>query len=100
MGDHPSPVATTIATWVYQLHASGTTSAHEGVLAACEAVAAAADQKAGDAAGMALIDAISEILEGSEPGDISAAASAIYGDRVGSALGDGERSERTARLRR
>ena len=100
MGDHPSPVATTLATWVYQLHASGTDAAHEGIAVACRAVAEATDEAVGEAAGMALVAAVSEGLNAEDPAGVAAAAAEIYGERVSGALGEGDREERKARIRR
>ncbi len=100
MSDVPDALATTIATWLYQLHAAGEPATHDGIRRACEAVRAAEAPQAGEEAGRALVREVEELLGGSEPDHDEAAARAAYGDRVGRALGEGDRDARTAAIRR
>lgn len=100
MTDHPGSLATTLATWVYVLHASGVPSGHDAVRTQCDAVAAATNAESGDAAGLALVGAIEDLLEGDDPDAVRAVASALYGDRLGPAFDTDDRSERTASIRR
>lgn len=100
MSDPRDQVATTFATWVYVLHAAGTPASHDGIRSACEAVSAATDAEAGDAAGLALVDAIAGLVGDGSREAIAAAARAVYGDRAVDGLGEGDRDARNARIRR
>lgn len=94
------PVATTIATWVYVLHAAGSPATHDRVRAVCESVAAASNAETGDAAGLALIDAVASLIGDGSPDAIRDAARALYGGRAAEGLGAGDRDARNARIRR
>lgn len=89
------------ATWVYLLHVSGVDPADEGLAAQCAALDAAEDREVGDAAGLALVRRVSELVgDRVDPDAVKALADGVYPDRVGNDLGDGARSERTARIRK
>jgi len=87
--------AYTFATWVFLLHASGVESVETTVRDHCIAIVEATDEETGEAAVMALIDNVSGGL-----GDgVEALAGALYGDRVSSEMGEGNRAERSRRIR-
>lgn len=100
MTDHPGSLATTLATWVYVLHASGAPASHDGVRGHCEAVAAATNAESGDAAGLSLVDAVQELLDGDDPAAVQAVGEALYGDRLAGGFDGEDRSDRTAAIRR
>jgi hypothetical protein len=87
----------TFATWVFTLHVAGVRASDPQVAEACEAVLRATEAGAGNAAGEQLVARVRELLG---DGDVSAAATKLYGDRVRSDLGDGDRDSRTSRIRR
>jgi hypothetical protein len=94
-------VKLTFSTWVYQLFAAGVMPDDATLHERCSAVQGAADRTAGDAAGASLVDRVGEILGGgSEPETVTAAARKLYGDRASTGLGDGDREERTQRIRK
>ncbi len=90
----------TFATWVFLLHVDGEKAEVEGVVAACDAILAAEDEGAGNAAGESLVSAIRGLLEGDAPEQLLGAASALYGVRTAATLGQGDRVERTSRIRK
>jgi hypothetical protein len=93
-------IHTTLATWVYVLHADGMEASDTEVRRACEAVAAAADEVAGEAAGAVLIQAVASHCSSDAPADVLAAASALYGDRASATLGQGDRDACVKAIRR
>lgn len=90
----------TCATWVYQLHIAGIPPADAELERSCTEVERATDRAAGEAAGEALVRRTGELLSGAEPNDVLSFARRMYGDRVGSEIGAGERDERTTRIRK
>jgi hypothetical protein len=94
-------VTLTFSTWVYQLFAAGVEPGDAVVQDHCRAVRDATDRGAGDSAGAGLVARVSELLAGSvEPDAVAAAARTLYGDRVATGLGDGDRDERIHRIRK
>lgn len=94
-------VKLTFTTWVYQLFAAGVVPDDPAVHARCAAVQSATDRTTGDAAGASLVERVGEILgDAAEPSAVAAAARQLYGDRVASDLGAGDREERTQRIRK
>jgi len=98
MSDPARRNATTFATWVYVLFADGVAPQDEAVASGCHAVRDAADEATGDAAGEALVDTVAARIDAA--GGLAQAASALYGDRVSTELGAGDREARTQRIRR
>src|SRR5688572_26106735 len=90
----------TIATWVYTLHLDGIAAADEGIRSACDAIRAATEASAGNAAAERLVAGIRELVPKGEPATVAAAATKLYGDRVKDDLGVGDRSDRTSRIRK
>ena len=90
----------TVATWVYTLHVDGVVAANEGVRSACDAIRAATDPAAGNAAAERLVAGIRELVPSGDPQAIAAAARSLYGDRAKDDLGAGDRVERTSRIRK
>ena len=88
----------TVATWVFSLHVAGATSSDQAINDACENVIAATNETAGNAAGDLLVARISELL-GSNA-DVTAACTALYPDAIRTDMGDGDRLDRTARIRK
>lgn len=94
-------VKLTFATWVYQLFAAGVAPDDETLHERCKAVQNAPDRTTGDAAGAALVDRVGELIGASHDADaVTAAAKRLYGERVATALGEGDRDERTQRIRK
>ena len=93
-------IHTTLATWIYVLHADGMEAFDPAVVSACEAVAAARDAVAGEAAGATLVAAVAGHCTSDAPTDVLAVASALFGDRAGGGLGEGDRDARTKAIRR
>jgi hypothetical protein len=90
----------TLATWVYVLHTLGIAGVDARVAQACDAVDAATDATAGNAAAEALVARIGELLAGADsPEAVKSAARALYGDGVDGDLGVGGRDQRIQRIR-
>lgn len=89
--------ATTVATWVYQLHAAGVVAQDDSISEACGAVWASKEASEGEAAATRLVEAVRMAL-GS--GSLDGAAQGWFPDRVLDSMGEGERDERTTRMRR
>jgi len=88
----------TLATWIYLLHAGGRPASDDGLRASCEAIDGAVGEE-GDLAehGAALADAVASLLES---GGLDSALDAVYGN-AGVAGGFGEgREERLRNVRR
>ncbi|HHO53399.1 MAG TPA: hypothetical protein ENK18_21645 [Deltaproteobacteria bacterium] len=90
----------TIATWVFTLHVAGVHAADEQVSRHCQQVLEATEEQVGNAAGEALVARIRELLEGEDLDAVASLATALYGERVHRDLGSGDRSDRTARIRK
>ena len=90
----------TFATWVFLLHVDGEASDVDAVKAACQAILDAEDESAGNKAGEALVEAVGGVLEGAAPEQVLNAASALFGVRTAATLGQGDRAERTSRIRK
>ena len=88
------------ATWVFELHVAGQVASDERIREACDAVRAATEPEAGNRAGNALVDRVRELVSDQDPGAVLAAAQRLYGDKVKSDLGQGDRTERAARIRK
>ena len=87
----------TFATWVFTLHVAGVRPRDPEVVEICDAVLHAKNDRSGGAAGERLVEKVRTLLAGS---DVTAAAAALYGDRVRYDLGVGDRDARTTRIRR
>jgi hypothetical protein len=98
--DPETTLAYALATWVFLLKVDGVAPDDAELSAACDAVLAAEEQEAGDKAGLALVHAVQSKLQGTEPADVQAFAASLYGDRVETAFGAGDRPERLARIRK
>ena len=90
----------TFATWVFLLHMGGERADNEAVAEACDAILSAQDEEQGNAAGEKLVATVQGLLEGDAPEQVLEAASNLYGVRTAAALGDGDRGERIARIRK
>lgn len=88
-----------LATWMYLAHVSGHIADDAEIAAACAAVSAAEDAESGDAAGQALIDRVSAMVEGSDPATVGTLLGRLYGAAVSSDLGEGSREERLKQIR-
>lgn len=89
-----------LATWVFLLHVDGVESGIESIARGCAAVASAQDETTGNAAGETLVQTIREALDGSEVEHVQAFARKLYGERVDTELGAGDRTERLSRIRK
>ncbi len=92
--------AFTFATWLFYLVQAGIELADAQLAAACQAVGAAQDEAAGDAAGLALADAVKARLCLDGDAEIASLAQRVLGERLDTGLGRGSREERTSRIRR
>jgi hypothetical protein len=90
----------TFATWVFLLHVDGERSESEEVAQACDAILSAEDEVTGNAAGETLVAAVRGLLEGDAPEQVLDAASNLFGVRTAATLGQGDRTERTSRIRK
>ena len=90
----------TMATWVYMLHVDGVEASDEGIRSACDGIRAATDPSVGNGAAEKLVERIRSLVSSGEPEAVSTAAVALYGDRARLDLGEGDRAERTARIRK
>lgn len=97
--DHAGLLPYTVATWIFSLHVAGVRAADAEVAAACDAVLAAQDRVEGDQAGEALVARTAALLADGEA-DVACAARQMFGDRVSTDLGQGDRAERTHRIRK
>lgn len=98
--DHTTLLAYTFATWVFELHQAGIPADDPEVAAACEAIVQASGREATDQAGGALVERIRSLLADDGPDAVQQAARKLFGDRIGSDMGQGERAERIARIRK
>lgn len=96
----PDLLPYTLATWVFTLHVAGVEARDEAVREACRGVLGSTDAQAGNRASEALVEAIRKLSRDGEPASVAAAARELYGDRVKQDLGEGDRSVRTARIRK
>jgi len=88
------------STWVYRLHEAGIAPADEALAQHCRDVDGAADEAAGEEAGLALVRYTGTLLgPAGDPADVLALARRLYGDRASPELGEGTREARTARIR-
>jgi hypothetical protein len=87
------------ATWVFTLHVAGVTADDAVIRDACAAIKAASDEATGNQAGNTLVDRIRQLIPSDEPAAVREIAAKLYGDRVKGDLGEGDRAERTARIR-
>lgn len=94
------PVPTTVATWLFTLHVAGLEADDEVVRQRCQEVLDARESGPGNAAGEALVARVKELLPSEEPGGVETLATQLFGSRVYTDLGEGERHERVARVRR
>lgn len=94
------PVPTTVATWLFTLHVAGVLADDDAVRTRCQEVLDATEAEAGNAAGAALVERVRELLPSHEPGGVETLATQLYGNKVHTDLGAGDRSERSVRLRR
>lgn len=88
-----------LATWVFLLHVDGVHADDAGLHEACSDVAAAQEEGAGNAAGERLVERVGALLSGTGPDQVLGFAAALYGERVASDLGQGDRGQRTHRIR-
>lgn len=90
-----------LATWIFILHTTGHPCDDPALASACAAVAAAEDEQTGDAAGLALIERVGELVDqaGTEPQAVQALAARLLGDRVKTGMGAGDRDARLSRIR-
>lgn len=89
-----------LATWVFLLHVDGVQSADSDIAAGCRAVQEAEDESTGNAAGEKLVAHIGQALQGSDLEGVASFARKLYGDRVDTGLGQGDRTERLSRIRK
>ena len=89
----------TLATWVYLLHADGLHADDEAVHDLCGAIDAATTAEAGDAAGLALVEHVRANVDDASGEAVAAYARQLYGRAVDTGLGEGDRQERTGRIR-
>jgi hypothetical protein len=91
----------TFATWVFTLFVDGVVPGDDVSREACEAIRAAQDAEVGNAASERLVGRARELVgDGSDAEAVTAAARRLYGDRIRSDLGEGDREERTHRIRK
>lgn len=81
------------AAWMVLMNARGSAPTSDEL---ASVVAAVRDQASADA----LLHLLGDRIEGTRPEDVQALATALYGDRVRVDLGEGDRGERTRRIRR
>ena len=90
-----------LATWVFLLHAAGIQADDDAVRALCEKVKGAENEEEGDAAGLELVQAMSERLQGQDtPDRVLELAAGLFGDRAVAEMGEGNRQDRTHRIRK
>jgi hypothetical protein len=89
----------TFATWAFMLHVAGERASDTAVAFACDAVLSATDEAHGNRAGEELVRAVRRHLAGDAPEQVTAAATGLYGSKVSSRLGQGERAERNSHIR-
>ena len=82
-----------LASWVVALHALDVRCEDDDIAGICDALVK------GEGEPVALVDAISERLGGTEVSDVESVARDLYGERVSTDLGDGDRAERVSRVR-
>lgn len=92
-------LATTLATWVYVLHASGV-HAEGDVHKLCAGVDGAADASLGDKASVALVSHLQGLITGHDALSVRALLSGLFGARLDDGLGAGDREARVHRVRR
>lgn len=90
----------TFATWVFTLHVGGLEAADAETRDACRAIREATEAKSGNAASERLVVRVRALLGDGAAEGVEGAARALYGDRVRRDLGEGDRQERTARIRK
>jgi hypothetical protein len=90
----------TFATWVFTLHVDGVVADDDAIRAACDAIRQAKDATVGNAAGDQLVARVRVLVADSEPATFTTAARRLYGERVRTDLGAGDREERLARIRK
>ncbi|MEZ4319058.1 MAG: hypothetical protein R3F61_16200 [Myxococcota bacterium] len=103
MSQSPDPHAMTsyaLATWVFLLRVDGVEPDDAELASHCAAVMDAAEEAVGNAAGERLVERVKAMLAGISPDDVTAFARTLYGDRVNTGLGGGERSDRLSRIRK
>lgn len=88
------------ATWMLRLHAAGVRAGDAPLAEACDAVAGAADAHGGEVAAGTLLEALDDRLPIAEPGPVVALARGLYGDAVSEDFCEGDRAERTRRIRK
>lgn len=89
-----------LATWVFVLHVDGVLSSDAELARHCREVLEASEERDGNQAGEALVARVGSMLTGVEPTQVVAFARAAFGDRVITALGEGDREERVHRIRK
>ena len=89
-----------LATWVYLLHVEGTQAAVEHIATSCAAVTSATEEDEGNAAGEQLVLQIREELKGASPEAVQEFATALYGERCRTDLGEGTREQRVHKIRK
>jgi hypothetical protein len=87
------------ATWVFTLHVAGVTADDAVIRDACAAIGAANDATTGNQAGNTLVERIRALIPDDSPAAVREVATKLYGDRVKGDLGEGDRAEKTARIR-
>lgn len=92
-------LAYTFSTWVFQLHVDGVPADDDAVRSHCAAIMEATEAETGNAAAAALVGAVTALLSGDGPDAVSGAARDLFGDRVATDLGAGDRAERTHHIR-
>jgi hypothetical protein len=101
MGAPGEALAVTFATWMVQLQNAGITPDDPELAARLAAVGTSADRGTGDAAASSLVAAVAKRLgDAREPAELLAVATKLYGERVGGVMGEGDRDERTTRIRK
>ena len=90
----------TFATWVFRLHIAGLNADDPTLSKTCAAIDSADDEAAGNKAGKDLVARVAELLQGNEPSQVMATATALYGEKAAQVLGQGDRDDRTHRIRK
>jgi hypothetical protein len=94
-------LATTLATWVFQLSQRGVALGDPEAAGHVARVAEATDPDAGNAAARGFVSWIAGQLAGSDPEHVAAFARRVFGDRASTAFGEGsDREERAHRVRK
>lgn len=94
-------LATTLATWIYQLSQRAVATDDPALDALCAEVTAALEPEVGDDAARRLVSAISLRIDGSEPEAVARWAASVFGDRASTRFGeDPDREERAHRVRK